>query len=664
MRKRLLAVLALAALLGGLLWWIGQGGGEPGGGATTQAAAPSSAAPDVLHPASDATAGRTEAVQPIPPEPATPTAASGAVVLGVHAAGTLVRTPWARLRPAGSTEEIDWLKVMDTRRLDGLPPGRYLVETRGAGWSAEPGEVELRAGQELAVTLAPLSVIEGLVLGGGAPLPRATLLLEALAPRGHGRDYDISAEVFSGEVELAGGAFRLVGFELPGGVGFERLQVRARAPGWFEAGVELPIGETLLFAGAVIELRGSLLAGRVLAPGEAGEQPVAGAAVLLVDATTRLQDVSFAGGQPAVVDERGREIPPLATATTDERGEFAFPAHDGQEAAFAARLLVAADGWSPWLGPGLAIDPRAAPGWHEVLLEPGAALGGHIRVRLVPAADPAAAPEPAAQPRLVLLQPLDGSSPDLRGARGLEPRRVPAPDDPDHARWEFEAAGLAPGRWRATAQLDVAPPDGAPVLAPQALVQELVLAAGARAELAFAWPPESGFTLAGEVRLPEGFQPDLAEVALVPEGTWTLPVAGAPLRADGRFELAGVPPGAWAVFAFARAAGRLALTSWPVVVGPRTPPPMRLDASRPEVRVRVAEPLHGRRLLLTGTTGDVAFDTCLALGRTHLDPAPDGTASFFGLLPGRYTLAVEGAPGAGVDFELPPGREVVHVDVE
>lgn len=668
MNAKLLAALALAALLVGLLWWMGSGGGEPPGPRSADAQDPQAGA----HPPGDVFAAVARSSPPDPPgsvapapDLAGPSAASGVILARIEARGTLVREPSVRVRAAGSDADVDWVQVAEARRFDALPAGAWTVETHGLGWAAQPAEVMLRAGDEAVVTLVPQSVLEGLVLGGGSPLPRATLDVQAHSPRGGQQSIDISASVFQGEVELQGGAFRLLGWELPSGdFRFRTLEICARAPGWFEGRSQLLLGDTLRLSGAVVELRGALLGGRVLAPDEAGVQPVAGAAVLLVAPSTRAQDFVFVDGLPQAVDERGRSIGPLAVTATDERGEFRFPTLDGQPATFGARLFVVADGWLPWLGGSLAIDQRVAPGWHEVTLQPGATLTGTLRVRLVPASDPAAAPEPAAQPRTVLLQPLAEAAHSLRATRSLVPRRSPMPDDPDHARWEFEARGLPPGRWRATAQLDVAPPDGAPVLAPQALLQELDLAAGAQTRVTFTWPPETGATLSGSVRLPEGFEPELAEVALVPDGAWTLPVAGAPLRADGRFELAGVPPGAWAAFAFARAAGRLALTSWPVTVGAGTPPPLRLDASRPEVRVRVAEALRDRRLLLTGTTGDAAFDTYLALGRTHLDPAPDGEARFFGLLPGRYRLAVASMPGPGLEFELPPGRDVVHVDID
>ena len=119
----------------------------------------------------------------------------------------------------------------------------------------------------------------------------------------------------------------------------------------------------------------------------------------------------------------------------------------------------------------------------------------------------------------------------------LTPRSVPAPaSDPDVAHWEFDASCLEPGDWLVTAQLDLPSEDDLPPLAAQSLVQTVTLAEGRRTDLTFTFPVEQGATVHGSVRLPDGLDLALAEVGIAPSGPWQQPLAGAPLRADGRFD--------------------------------------------------------------------------------------------------------------------------------
>ena len=69
---------------------------------------------------------------------------------------------------------------------------------------------------------------------------------------------------------------------------------------------------------------------------------------------------------------------------------------------------------------------------------------------------------------------------------------------------------------------------------------------------------------------------------------------------------------------------------------------------------------RGRRLRLAGSCGDPVLDALVALGRVSVQPDADGGARLFGLLPARWSLRAE---GGAVDFELPPGADVVHVEL-
>jgi hypothetical protein len=691
MRARVLVVAGALALLACIVLLLRTGGEDaspsPGPGAPHDATGPGA------QPAGG------EAQVPVPRDPWQPGvppsepsplhADAGAIVFQRVAEGLVVHEPAVRVRLEGSADDGPYRAVPASRRFDDLPPGTYAIELSGNGWLADPASVPLASGEEAHVQLRPATLCSGLVLAGprARPLDRASLRLEAFAPPEGERSFDVSAMLFEGEVALEHGAFRLVGFDIPpSSVTFRSLRLLASAPGWFEAAApDAPLTDSLQATGLVVVLPGAVLAGRVLVPdGAGGHMPGVGAVVQVVAPETDPSHVAVADGLPQVVDAQLRNVPPQAQAITDARGEFLVPPLADGARVRHVRLLASANGCRPLLSEPFELDQLAEPvAERELVLQAGARLHGTLRVRLVQpnlaanAADPADAADtddsadtaalPAvAAPRHIMLRRLEATGPAPGVGQAITPRSIPAPaSDPGVAHWEFDASGLEPGPWLVTAQLDL--PTGAdlPPLAPQSLVQTVTLAEGRRTDVTFTFPVEHGATVHGSVRLPEGLDLALAEVGIAPSGPWQQPLAGAPLRADGRFEVGGVPPGQHALFAFARSRDHatLAVTSQPLVVDADPVPARHLDASRPEVRITVAEPLRPRRLLLSGQTGDASFDTWLAMGRAWITAGADGTARVFGLLPGSYRLTAEGQPPHVVGFDVLPGREVVHVDV-
>ncbi len=611
-----------------------------------------------------------------PAAPSPIQARTGSIVVERVADGLIVREPGIRVRLADTADDRPYDQVPGQRRFDALAPGTYAIDLAGSAWIAEPALVNLAAGAEARVALRPATVFAGLVLAGrrARPLDRAWLRLEACAPPAGDRRFAVSAALFKGDVTLDHGAFRLVGFDIPrSDVAFRHLRLLASAPGWFEAAApDVPLLDTLHFTGIVVVLPAPVLTGRVLAPDEvAGSIPAVGAVVQVVPPETIPVQVSVVDGLPLVVDALRRTVPPLAQVTTDAHGVFLVPPlADGPDVR-AVRLLTSAAGCRPLLTEPFELDQLAEPADRELLLLAGTRLHGTLRVRLVQprlasAAEDADPPPAVATPRNVMLRLLDAPDPHAGAGHAVTPRRVPSPaSDPDVAHWEFDAPGLEPGRWLVTAHFDLPVEEDLPALAPQSLVQSVTLVGGRRTDVTFTFPVEQGATVHGAVRLPEGLDVTLAEVGVAPSGPWQQPLAGAPLRADGRFEIGGVPPGAHDLFAFARTRdnGALGVTSQPLLVDERPVPARDLDLSRPEVRITVAETLRARRLVLGGETGAASFDTWLAMGRAWVVAGADGSAHFFGLLPGSYRLTAEGDPPLTVPFELPADRDVVHVDV-
>ena len=611
-----------------------------------------------------------------PAAPSPIQAGTGSIVVERIADGLIVREPGVRVRPADTADDRPYAQVPGQKRFNALPPGTYAIDLAGSAWIAEPALVPLAAGAEVRVVLRPATVFAGLVLAGrrARPLDSAWLRLEACAPPAGDRQFDASAALFKGDVTLDHGAFRLVAFDIPqSNVAFRHLRLLATAPGWFEAAApDVPLLDTLHFTGIVVVLPGPVLTGRVLAPDDVtGNIPAVGAVVQVVLPETTAVQVSVVDGLPLLVDSLRRTVPPLAQVATDARGEFLVPPlADGPDVR-VVRLLASAAGCRPLLTEPFELDQLAEPANHELLLQAGTRLHGTLRVRLVQprlasAAEGADPPPAVATPRNVLLRSLDAPDPHAAVGHAVTPRRLPSPEsDPDVAHWEFDAPDLEPGRWLVTAHFDLPAEADLPALAPQSLVQSVTLVEGRRTDVTFTFPVEQGATVRGLVRLPEGLDVTLAEVGVAPSGPWQQPLAGAPLRADGRFEISGVPPGDHDLFAFARTRGNIALgvTSQPLRVDERPVPSRDLDLSRPEVRITVAEPLRARRLVLAGETGAASFDTWLAMRRAWVVADANGSAHLFGLLPGSYRLTAEGNPPLTLSFELPPGRDVVHVDV-
>ncbi len=688
MRARVLVVAGALALLACIVLLLRTGGEDaspsPGPGAPHDAAGPGA----------DPAGGGTPEPQAqdawlpgvLPSEPSPLETDPGAIVIERVADGLVVREPAVRVRLEGNADDRPYRPIPGSWRFDNLPPGTYAIDLSGAGWLASPATVPLAAGEEARVELRPASLCSGLVLAGprARPLDRARLRLEAYAPPDGSRSFDVSAKLFEGEVALEHGAFRLVGFDIPpGSVTFRSLRLLASAPGWFDAAApDAPLGDSQQVTGLVVVLPGAVLAGRVLVPdGAGGHMPGVGAVVQVVAPEVGASQVAVADGLPQVIDATGRSVAALARVVTDEHGEFLVPPLEDGARVRDIRLLAAAEGCRPLLTEPFELDQLAQPiAERELQLQAGARLHGTLRVRLVQsrlAADAAnsdagvdaagAAALPAvATPRDIMLCRLEATGPAPGVGQAVTPRSVPTPaSDPGVAHWEFDASGLEPGTWLVTAQLDLPTEADLPPLAPQSLVQTVTLAEGRRTDVTFTFPVEHGATVHGSVRLPEGLDLAVAEVGIAPSGPWQQPLAGAPLRADGRFEVGGVPPGHHALFAFARSRDHsaLAVTSQPLLVDADPVPARHLDASRPEVRITVAEPLRPRRLLLSGQTGDPSFDTWLALGRAWVIAGADGTARFFGLLPGSYRLTAEGDAPLVVAFDVPAGREVVHVEV-
>jgi hypothetical protein len=684
MGARVLVVVGALALLASIAFLLRIGGEDaspwPGPGAPPVAPGPGAALAEGSAPGPTAF--------PPPPaasssQPAPLRADAGAIVVERVAEGLVVHEPSVRVRLDGSAAESPCRPVPGSRRFDGLPPGTYVIDLSGTGWLADPATVALAAGQEVRVELRPATLCSGLVLAGprARPLERARLRLEAHAPPGAERHFDVSASLFEGEVALEHGAFRLVGFEVPtSSVPFRSLRMLASAPGWFEAASQdAPLTDGREATGLVVVLPGAVLAGRVLVPdGAGGSMPGVGAVVLVVPPEVDLSRVAVVDGLPQPIDDRRRSIAPLAQVVTDAHGAFLVPPLADGARVRQVRLLAAANGCRHLLTEPFELDQLAEPiAQRDLLLQSGARLHGTVRVRLVQAglaASPLAAAgdtEPAAlpavaTPRHITLRRLEATGPAAGVGHSLTPRSVPAPaSDPDVAYWEFDTSGLEPGDWLVTAQLDLPSEADLPPLAAQSLVQTVTLAEGRRTDLTFTFPVDQGATVHGSVRLPDGLDLALAEVGVAPSGPWQQPLAGAPLRADGRFEVSGIPPGQHQLFAFARSRDQaaLAVTSQPLLVDASPIAPRHLDASRPEARITVAEPLRPRRLLLTGHTGDASFDAWLAMGRAWVVAGADGSARLFGLLPGSYRLAAEGQSQAAAEFDVPAGREVVHVDV-
>jgi len=671
MNRRLfvgLAALALAALLA--LAIVTQADEGPPAGE-----AGSSAVLVPAGPAADAAAGLTGGPQVslptqaplVPDAPSAPEALAGTASLRVHVDCDAQRaSPVGIALLASDGNQHAYVTITGSEHAwTDLWPGRWELQLTGTGWELSETVVQLAAGQPAEVQVRPRNRIAGqlITVPSGRPVPLATLAFEcASVPDA----LDGERNVFTPpEVQVLApdGRFDLAGINLAlGGLPWESVVVRARAAGLLEAESErLHFQPSPFWSGVIVGFPDPVLIGRVqAADADHGAVPVAEAEVCLVTAETTLDDVSLYGDWVMVNEGRRSLARTLSTTITDELGAFAFGPNATAPVVSQVRLLAYHAGYRILLSPPFELDQKAPASAHELLLLRGGRIHGRI---LVPRSAPGGAP--LAEPRQVQLLALDDTGAIRGNSRDLEAWPLDDTSPPDQSVHEFDVEGLEPGRYRVAARLQLAATADRPDGGTAVLMQNVVVEAGARTDVELHHGAGSGTgILRGEVRLPEGRELELGQVALVQPADISSPLAGTTLQPDGHFVFEGLAPGEAQLVVMTRFADGLAFTTAPVRIVPGENPVARLRLDVPEVRLAIAAIHHGRRLLLGGSTGDPVFDGFLAQGRLALDAPSTGMASIFGLLPGTYQLSAEGPAPLEVPFELPPGRAVVHVDID
>jgi len=433
-------------------------------------------------------------------------------------------------------------------RVGGLAPGRYALRVEREGFAALERTVALEAAESLdlgRLRLGGAGVLVGRLVAGSGPVAGAVLVF--------GRDGASLGRVrtdAAGRFRFAGVAPGPVAVRLPGGATHDVVVAAAG---------ELALGD--LLAPAATD---AALSGRVFGPDGRAR---AGVALTLASA---------AGAQPL-------------DATTDASGRYAFV--DVEPGRYALRVA-----WGELTAPPARVALRAGDeAARDVTLAPGGAVSGtvraapgrlaRLRVTVVPA--PVAGLLPP-RPRTVALDgrgryrldglpagtyrvSIPGGSAEVEVAPGeaaqadfdltagvgavevrLQGASAPASFVAVAARPGEEVLAMIPGA-RGRARLEDVPvgPVDVAVVVPGSLPQRLLFArgvevrAGEAVEVALAWPdPAETGAVAGRV---VGRRP-----ADAPDGL-TITARGAPceltdhLRPDGGFDLAGLPPGAYAL---------------------------------------------------------------------------------------------------------------------
>ena len=517
-------------------------------------------------------------------------------------------------------------------RLEGVEPGRHLLEARHLRYPPHRQEIEVAPGDnDLDLLFEPGGEVSGRVIeASGAPVGGARVELRGGAP-----------PAASGPTG-ADGRFHLRGVA----PGLYRLRARhaGHAPGVIE-GLEVgPAGvsglEVVLERGAAIvgRVRGldlddlgrltvratdgaaDLLLGEVdysgtfrvdgVAPGDwwlSGELPdgrAAEAAVTVPPGEARVQaELEFAreGELRGRVLLAGEALPdaevsfappgahPRAAVFTDYDGRFVLA-----DVPPGGGLLRVVQGQR-----GVSHQQRVPPGTEHVVIDlPGASLAGTVRSASGGA-------------------PIDGALVSAERPGALEPVRRSTRSGPDGG---FRFAELQSGRWQVAASADgFAPADAVAELSPD----------GGAPSLTLELEPTSGLEIG--LRLPSGAAPATVHAALVDAAG--RPVLGGTYPADGQGRIhLDAPSGTWRLLVASPGTATLETP----VTAPGVDGPYRLTAagaldvelaglSRPDLLARLSvQGPDGRPVPVVGLGGRVVTDRPVVRGHARIDGLPAG----------------------------------------
>lgn len=551
------------------------------------------------------------------------------------------------VRDADGWRDVRRVPDASGARWSELPPGRYRLRALGTAFDVPAADLELAAGDERAVELRPLTLLAGRVLGARSGQPVVRYQLSAWRHATEGPQAGEPALLHSGPVADPEGRFALAGIELPAEPG-----VQVQVGVFTEARLSVPgprLDAPPDARWTSIELRAPepLVTGRVRLEGVPETKHV-DATVTLVHELVGLRNLRVdEDGDPWFVAEGG-EAGRVAGFPTDVDGRYVIALPEAP--AGPQRLLAVAAGWLPCLTDPFLVPATGPPLELDLTLRQGGRIEGTVNL---PAGAPGAS-RPAAWPTLVIARPagaLVGQAPDQVAATpGYEPH---GPEGPAY----FTLAGLFPGEH--DIEVQVMPLDAPPgrSLSPRRLAARVTVAAGEATPLALDYDAAAvGLLLRGRLRLPPEIPAERARVGLFrpePGDLRSKPLHQSTVAADGRFELAGLEPGAWLLVASGmdKDSRVLALAAHEIPLDERTPE-QDLDLTAPALQLVAGAGRAGQRVAIAGSTGLPAFDLLVAQGALGAKVPADGVVRLFGLPPGRYEATL-GA--ARVPFELTPG---------